>query len=208
MQHHTITHKITNTLLFEGTFPTFKHMLETAISEGENLSHADLRYKNLSHANLDEAYLAHADFTGANLTGANMSEANLYGANLSHTALHNTCFAYSDLSEADFTGAHCGATDIAMAYLDECTFSDISCFTLNFKQATSMQNCRFTTQNGESSHFSKAPIIINGLIESPLIITENTAYIGYTQLNKRHLERILKNGFKTDILNLPLADEA
>lgn len=200
MQTYTIKHKDSDTIIFEAQSKSFKQTLETAIEQGINLAHADLRQQDLSNANLDDALLSNADLTGCNLTGANLSESNLYGATLNHTALYNTCLAYSDLRETSFNGATFAATDIASGQIDFAEFTDISCFTLNFAATRSMENCHFSNNAGDTTRFSNAPIMITGIIDTPIIITETAAFIGYTRVTKSRITRILKEGLTTDIL--------
>ncbi|MBX2834253.1 MAG: pentapeptide repeat-containing protein [Micavibrio sp.] len=178
MKHHTLRTVTTNEILFEGYFESNQHCLETAVKSGVNLTHVNLRHQQLSNANLDTAYMPYADLTGANLTGTNLSESTLNSAIFENTLLYNTCLCESDLATADFQGAMFGATDIFYSKLDESSFSTLSCFTLNFKDATSMRNIRFYNSDGSVITLSSPPIVINGVANKPIIITEQKFMIG------------------------------
>jgi hypothetical protein len=116
MTKHTIKHRFTGAVLFEGEFASLRECLEAArraytnISGahlfGANLFGASLSRADLSGADLSRADLSGADFSRADLSGANISRANLSGANLSGAALSR-----ADLSGANISGAFlCGAS--------------------------------------------------------------------------------------------------
>ena len=100
---------------------TFSNVnLQNAVLEGADLTGADLsggvlhntnlKNANLLGANLSGAELNLADLTGATLVGANFTDAKFYriklaGSNLDGAILDGADFAYTDLSEVDFTNS-------------------------------------------------------------------------------------------------------
>lgn len=159
----TIRNARTGAILYKQNAACFSACLEQAIEKKICLDHADLRNCNLINANMDNAQLDHADFTNANLAGANLSEAQLKGARFSNTTLYDTCLAYSCLRSANFEDAFFGATDITGADISHSSFSTLSCFTLDFVHADSMQRCIFKNPDGRLSEMSHPPIVIKGL---------------------------------------------
>jgi uncharacterized protein YjbI with pentapeptide repeats len=158
--------------LYEGSFESFKHCLEQGVIDRANLAGANLKNYNLSNACLDDGLLTGADFSGCNLTGANLSEARLRGALFCGADLYNTCLAYADVKSCDFTDAMFGATDITGADISNALFSTLSCFTLDFPSAASLQNCRFTNDAGQEFFWSRPPVVIRGLGLKPVIFTD------------------------------------
>ena len=187
MKHYQLQTINNSTILFEGTFLSFQDCLETAINQKINLDQINLSNQNLSNANLDNAIIPRADFTGANLTGANLSESYLRGAHFKNTTLYNTCLCYSNLSECSFKDSFFGATDIFGAILRKSHFSTLSCFTLNFSTARHMEECTFINPNGTISKMSQPPIVINGLINQPLIIMDNEIKAGHNTISHHKL---------------------
>ena len=86
---------------------TLKEAVEKAISEGKDLSWANLRGADLSEADLQGADLRETDLSGADLSWADLSGADLHGSNLSKTDLHG-----SNLSWAYFQGADLSRSNI------------------------------------------------------------------------------------------------
>lgn len=169
----------TKNLLFSVRAPSFKHCLERAVSEGVDLTGADLKKQNLSNANLDDAQLAGASFKGCNLSGANLSEADLRGPDFRHTGLYNTCFNSSDLSGGNFEDADFGGTDIAGARLSKARFSTLSCFSLPFASAKSLEGCSFRTLEEGSYGFSQPPVVILGLCALPIVTLDSVILHGH-----------------------------
>ncbi|MGH1456971.1 MAG: pentapeptide repeat-containing protein [Alphaproteobacteria bacterium] len=164
--------------LHEGYFETFTQCIEDAVKKNIDLNHVDLRGENLSNANIDGAIMNDALFESANLTGANMSECLLNNSNFQNCTIYNTCFAYSDMNNVDFTGASFGATLIDGCNLKDCLFSTLSSLDLNFSLTASMQGCQFTEENGQTHPMSAPPIILKGFISTPIVIFDETVKIG------------------------------
>ncbi|GJL85188.1 MAG: hypothetical protein DHS20C02_09630 [Micavibrio sp.] len=168
-----------NRLLYEGDFPTVTACVEQAVSEQIDLKNVNLHNANLINANLDEAQLQNANLSGANLSGANLSEAHLKGANMDGAALYNTCFCYSNLSYCDFGNSAFGGTDIVGCDISESRFSTLSAFTLNFVLARNMAGCVFRDPSGTLCSMSRAPVVIHGLQNGPLVLMDYHVKIGH-----------------------------
>lgn len=178
MPHITIQTTTEETILFEGEFKTKRACLEAAIADSINLSHANLKGLNLSNCNMDDALLDNADFTGSNLSGANLSESNLSGAKFKNTSLVDTCLSYSDLSSANFENARFGATDIVGTNLNTSIFSSLSCFSLNFALAGTMEKSSYRHFDNQSYPMTKPPQIIWGLIQTPIALLDRHILLG------------------------------
>ncbi len=169
----------TGETLYEGSFDTAKDCIEQAASEGVNLDYADLHHTNLSNAALDDIVMRHARLDGSNLTGANLSEARLDGTSFTNTTMHGACLCESSLKGCNFEGASFGATDITGSILQNCSFSTLSAFTLNFINAKTVKDCRFEDNTKAICPFSKPPVILQGLA-LPVILLDRHLKIGST----------------------------
>ncbi|MGB0719373.1 MAG: pentapeptide repeat-containing protein [Bdellovibrionales bacterium] len=193
MKAYTIHSRNTGKTLYQGIFKSFKSCLEQAVADNVTLIGADLRHRNLTNADLDGAKLPQVDFTGTNLTGANLSEAYLKNADVSQTALYNTCLAYSNLCDCDFTSASFGATDITGCILTGSRFSSLSFVTLNFSAAKAMDNCAFIDRNDVVHSMSQPPIVLTGLSDTPMIISDHYTHLGLTAIGPCHRETLFQN---------------
>lgn len=173
MTYITLSSYKTRTPLFAGTYANITACLEAAIEQSINLNHIDLRHQNLSNGNFDGAYMPYADLTGANLSGANLSEAILNGGIFTNTDLYNTCLCYSDLQNCDFTSSNFGGTDICGANIDGSKFSTLSSLDLDFFSTGSMQGCCYVNDPLESCDMSCHPVVIKGLLSTPIVIFDN-----------------------------------
>lgn len=122
---------------------TVNEAVRTATSNGDDLTHANLRNADLRWASLKDvdlsganlfgadlreaslrgAKLCHANLRRANLTGARLCDADLYGAILSDSWLEGASFMranlrYADLKYAHLRGAHLYDTHLYGADLD------------------------------------------------------------------------------------------
>ena len=177
MKQVEIRHIDGRTILFTGKFRTVKEALETAAAKGIALGGADLRRANLVNAQLDDISLRGACLAGANLMGANLSEGDFTAADFTGAGLQNACFAASILDGCDFDGAQFGATDIAGASLRGCRFTTLSAFSLGFRDAAVLEDCRFDDLSGPVCPFSRPPVVIHGL-DYPVIIMDRHMKIG------------------------------
>lgn len=174
----------TNKELFAGNFPSMAACLEAAINKNLDLSYADLKQKNLINGNFDGAHMPYALFSGANLTGANMSEANLTGSIFDHSDLYNTCLCFTNLSKCDFRESNFGGTDISGANLSYSTFSTMSCLDLDFTMTENMNGCIYVNPTKEICSMSNRPIVIKGMLSTPIIIFDTMIKIGNTLFQK------------------------
>ncbi|MCB1782770.1 MAG: pentapeptide repeat-containing protein [Alphaproteobacteria bacterium] len=165
-------------LIFEGQFASLTNCLEQAIRENTDLSHIDLKNKNLSGGNFDGAYMPGALLSGTNLTGANISECCLRGGVFHHASLYNTCLCETDLRACDFRDSNFGATDITGADISFSRFSTLSCFDLAFETTQNMLGCTFESPDGHKCKMSESPLILRGIMSSPIIVMDQTVRIG------------------------------
>lgn len=163
MTYFTITSIQDGRILYSGEFSTFRDCIETAVSAGTSLQHADLRQANLLNASLDGADLRGADFTGTNLNGANLSEAKLDNALFYGTSLINAVLCESSLKGAQFIDSRLGATLIDSAALDQAHFSGLSTFSLDFTGVQTMRHCLFLNPCGTICPMTRPPVVIHGL---------------------------------------------
>lgn len=165
-------------ILYEGRFPSLIACLETAVAGKIDLTGIDLSRANLANANLDDAQMPGGIFTGCNLSGANLSEANLKGGDFSGTSFYNTCLCLSDMRNCNFEDASFGATDMTGANISGSMFSSLSSFSLDFSGIADMRSCLFKNPCGGECAMSKPPIIIHGVLPSPIIIFDGHVKVG------------------------------
>lgn len=168
--------------LYEGRFLTLSACVEQAILEKVNLAGIDLSYANLSGGNFDDANMPDAKLRGANLSGANLSEAVLDNSDLTDAVLVNACLCESSLKACLFYGASFGATDIAGADLSGAYFSTLSAFDLEFTQARGLQSCHYRHADGVMTDFSRPPIVLRGILNTPVIVFDKIVKIGGNRL--------------------------
>ena len=173
-----IKHHETGRTIYAGNFPSIVECLENAVDRRENMSGADLRRQNISNANLDGICLRGSKLLGANLTGANLSEADLEHCDLRETLLCNTCLCETNLSGCDFSGALFGATDISFASLPGAVFSTSSALEMDFSSVKDMKDCRFVNPDGTPLSFNTPPLVLKGLLHTPVIILGTALKIG------------------------------
>ena len=178
MQHFVLKKHHNHLEIFSGDYLTFVDCLEDAVQKNIDLSGVDLKNKNLSNANLDGAYMPRAILNGANLTGANFSECNLEYSVFYDCSFYNTCLSYSNLRNSDFRGASFGATLIEGANIQNCIFSTLSCFDLDFCLTENMDGCLFSCIDGELHKMSRYPIVLKGLMSTHIIILDDSIKIG------------------------------
>ncbi len=178
MQHFSLRKHTDNNILYEGKFETIRHCLEDAVNQNIPLSYVNLKNQNLSNANIDGAIMPYADLKGSNLTGANLSEATLHNCNFKNASLYNCCMSHSDLHESNFTGASFGGTLIDFADLGKCSFSTLSCFDLDFVFCKNLEGSKFIEPDGRFLKMSGAPIVIKNMLNTPIILFDETVKIG------------------------------
>lgn len=186
-QYELVTHT-EKRILFAGKYPDFRECLEHAITQNTDLANIDLREKNLSNGNFDGAHMPGALFIGTNLSGANLSESCLRGSSFHHASLHNACLCYSDLRACDFRDADFGATDIGNADIGFSRFSTLSCFDLAFTDAQNMLGCTFESPEGHFCKMSRHPIVLKGILNTPIVIMDQTVKIGPSILSRETYE--------------------
>ncbi len=178
MRHYILKTHTDQKTLFSGYYASFIACLEEAVRQNTDLSHIDLRNLNLSNANLDGAQMPGAYLKGCNLSGINLSESNLRDSVFHNCALYNSCLSYSILHNSDFRNADFGATLIEGCDITQCIFSTLSCFDLEFQLVEKMDGCMFIENNGVIHSMSTQPIIIKGVLNTPVIIMDQVIKIG------------------------------
>lgn len=192
MKNYQIISSKTKKILFAGSYASFIHCIEDAVKQRITMPYADLTNRNLSNASLDDAILPHADFTYTNLSGTNISEAYLKGAKFDGAALFNTCLAYSNLRACDFRNASFGATDISGTILSQSQFSTLSCFSLDFTGVKQMDSCLFIGNDGRFSEMSKPPVVIHGIGNKPIILTDTDIRAGHNTIDQEKTMRLMQ----------------
>lgn len=169
--------------LFSGHYASFAACVEAAYHAKICLKHADFRFKPLANVSLDEANLAHADFSGANLSGANLSEIYAPHARFNGADLYNTCFAYAQLTRAQFYHAHFGGTDFSGADISGSGFAGQACLDLDFTAVHTMEGCTYRPdmQNHRFYTFSTPPVVVKGL-GAPVLVTSPALRATLSQL--------------------------
>lgn len=185
MENFQIKNIKTGQIIYEGRHTTFKHCVESAVDKKINLKNADLKNKNLQNLNIDTAQLSCAIFDGSNLNDANLSEGIFDNASFRNTTLIGACMAESNFNSCDFSGAHFGGNIIDFVCLNYSKFNTLSCFTLDFHSAKSVNGCTFEGIEGTQYDLSNPPIIINGLFNAPLILMNDKALIGHQDVTEK-----------------------
>lgn len=178
MNNHKIVSFSGGDTLFSGRFPDFRSCVEHAISDGVSLRNADLSHSNLLNAQLDGGDFREAVFINCNLSGVNASECRMDGARFNAATLYGAVFCESSLNNAIFKDASFGATDIYRASLENCVFSTLSAFTLNFSDASTLYGSYFINPCGTICAMSHAPLVIDGL-QQKIIFMDNDIKIGH-----------------------------
>ena len=168
-------------LIYEGLHLSLKEAIETALTDGIDLTGVDLSYQDLSGTNLDGREIREADFSHSNLNGANLSEARFTNCNFTNTSLFEACFCYSDITNCDFNEARFGMTDFAQAKLMDCHFNSLSLFTSNLAESFEMQGNYFIYEDHRIalSHNVK---MLTGL-KRPLVLFDDKILIEGQILN-------------------------
>ena len=180
-------------LLYSGHFNSIIDCVECAINTGIDLSGVNLSHQNLANITLDGANMPRANFEGSNISGGNLSEANLSGSNFSNTLLCNSCLCLSDLSKCNFTGSQFGATDIAGTKLSYSTFSTISALDLDFIFAEEIKNCVFIQPDNHMCIFNRPPLLIKGLVNTPVVFFDNYMKIGQKLYSKQEVIKLISH---------------
>lgn len=149
--------------LFSGHYASFAACVEAAYHAKICLKHADFSGANLSGANLSEIYAPHARFNGADL--------------------YNTCFAYAQLTQAQFYHAHFGGTDFSGADISGSGFAGQACLDLDFTAVHTMEGCTYRPdmQNHRFYTFSTPPVVVKGL-GAPVLVTSPALRATLSQL--------------------------
>ncbi len=182
----------TGRALYAGSHTDIRTALEAGIAEGVSFRDADLRRANLVAASLDGGDFTDADFSGANLAGANLSEVYAGGANFSGCNLTGACLAEGYFLGADFCGAVFGGTIIAGSVLENASFDTLSALLLPFYDVASLRGARFKALQGGWMTMNKPPVIIQGLMNVPLVMMDHKVLIGHAALDRFDVALLLR----------------
>ena len=116
-RHFQIKHRISDKILFEGKYASFKETVESATLQRADLSCSNMSYADLFRANLSYTNLFDADLSCSNMSGSNLSDANLSCARLSGADLSYANLSYANLSYANLFGANLSGADLSGANL-------------------------------------------------------------------------------------------
>ncbi len=191
MKHFTLRKHTDRTILYDGEFKAFKHCLEDAVNRNIDLSYINLTDQDLSNVNIDGAHMPYTDFSGSNLSGANLSEAIFHNSNFRETSLYNCCMSHSDLRKSDFCGASFGGTLIDHTDLGGSSFSTLSCFDLDFVYCKNLEGCKFFEPSNRHYDMSGAPIVIKGMLNTPIILFDKTVKIGDRTMERNAMPKLL-----------------
>jgi uncharacterized protein YjbI with pentapeptide repeats len=139
-KHLEIRHRFSGDLIYSAPAPSLGALVESAVSWGIDLSHADLVGVNLprtdltgaqlSGANLARAILVGTDFTGAKLAGTTLASADMHGVILCKASL-----AGADLSDSNMTAANAAWAFLAGADLSEANLTNANLSGANLGEA-------------------------------------------------------------------------
>ncbi len=149
----------------------------STLIQNQTITNADLSYNNLKAIDLDGHHFTNINFTGANLTTANLSEAIFKNCTFDEACLIDTCFCESQFINCSFKHTRFGSTDICFVHMDACYFSGHSALTLNFITLRTLKACTYE-QGAETWLFNKAPIVIQGLFNTPVALIGDSVIIG------------------------------
>jgi Pentapeptide repeats (8 copies) len=133
---------------------------------GANLRGANLRVTNLRGADLRVTNLIGADLSGANLRGANLRGANLRGANLSGANLSEADLSEADLSEADLRVTNLSGVNLYRANLSGVNLRGANLIGADLRNAR-VEKARFGSDSGISDDLK------NELIDKGAIFEDN-----------------------------------
>lgn len=163
MKYHQIK-SIHGDVLYEGFAPSFKALLEEAVTERANLQYANLRKQNLLIANLDGADFHGACFHGANLREANLSECLLDECDFRLADLSETCLAESSMLMCKFEGAYFSSgTIVTGTDMGGSTFTCPTVFSLKLSDTASTFQAIFSHMGEIDCPITQTPIVISGL---------------------------------------------
>ncbi len=127
-----IKNQFTEEVIFSAKAESIKDLVEMAITQGVDLSEAELTSANLfglrgTRSNLSGAMLFRANFTGADLSeavlaGAELSEARIANAVLAGADLSNANLSQADAQGSNFSGARLVQTNLDNARLQKADF--------------------------------------------------------------------------------------
>lgn len=191
LEHFSIRHRHTGTIIFEGLYPSFKACVEDAVSKNIALSHADLRDAHLSHANLDGGNFPYADFSGSLCQGINLSECDLTHTKFNDADLMQACLCESQLSHTAFQNTRLKDINISNSELYRVRFLDFSALDIDFATANRLDKCQYIDALGNIAIFSAPPIVLKGFSKR-FVFIDNQVDIHGRLYDLRHNQEALQ----------------
>lgn len=161
-----IKSKTNGEVIYAGTAPSLKALVEEAVVGEVDLSGADLQGADLSRSDLSgarmagvvlrKANLVGADFTGATLTDADISSADMYGA-----ILYKAKLSRANLSDSNLSMVHGVWAFMAEANMAEANMSKANLSGANLARANLFESILYETNlsgaylSGASMHLAR-----------------------------------------------------
>jgi hypothetical protein len=138
-----IRHRFSSEVIYSAPAPSLGALVESAVSWGIDLSHADLVGVNLPRADLSGAQLSGANLTRAILVGADLTGAKLAGATLASADMHGVILCKANLAGANLSDSNMTMANGSWAFLAGADLSE-----------TNLTNANLTGANlGEANLF-------------------------------------------------------
>jgi uncharacterized protein YjbI with pentapeptide repeats len=130
-----IRNQFTDGIIFSAKADSIRDLVELAISEGVDLSEADLTSANLAGLQGTRSILSGAMLFRANFNGADLSEADLVGAELSEARIANAILIGADLSNANLSQADARGANFSRARLFQTNLDNARLQKADFRDA-------------------------------------------------------------------------
>jgi predicted transcriptional regulator len=138
-----IRHRFSSEVIYSAPAPSLGALVESAVSWGIDMSHADLAGVNLPRADLSGAQLSGANLAGAILVGADLTGAKLAGATLASADMHGVILCKANLAGANLSDSNMTMANGSWAFLAGADLSE-----------TNLTNANLTGANlGEANLF-------------------------------------------------------
>ena len=157
-------------VIFSCEAKTFKECLEKAVSQGVDLSYANLSGQNLRNAMLYRSMMKNADFSFSDLSGARMSRSVCSHANFARSKMIRADVRCAEMSGADFMHANMRYILACGAYFTDAHFEFADLFRSNLERACT---------SGSSLHSAVSAEVA---IAQQSIVPESGSFIGYKRV--------------------------
>jgi len=138
-----IRHRFSSEVIYSAPAPSLGALVESAVSWGVDMSHADLAGVNLPRADLSGAQLSGANLTRAILVGTDLTGAKLAGATFASADMHGVILCKANLAGANLSDSNMTMANGSWAFLAGADLSE-----------TNLTNANLTGANlGEANLF-------------------------------------------------------